>query len=346
MDNAYKLLYADAIRVTHGLVNLRDLAKVLSGEIEPEHVDFLAEFLNERASCCLLPNNYYFFPDAAPANEPAALKDLLEQQPQLAISFDVPYLPLGFHARLVHTLFSGYLQSTTNIWRHGFIMQTKDTQAIVQYQLRKSRVELVLTGELAGFSELLSVFLNEFKKLVASEQIQPSVKIHKDLFSVHSTERLIKVLETIQNYDQLIEEVKAMAAKESHIHYAGDHIENKGGAGSNFATKSENFSQSSNVQYVEVSANQRQQLTLLMDELLKAQPKGKDLVTIGTVQEALESPNEPKSKSLLSKVWGGVKDVGVFTKETGIPIAEKVIEHKDTILSVVSAGIAAASSIT
>jgi hypothetical protein len=309
-------------------------------------VDFLAEFLNERASCCLLPNNYYFFPDAAPPNEPAALKDLLEQQPQLAISFDVPYLPLGFHARLVHALFSRYLQSTTNIWRHGFIMQTKDTQATVQYQLRKSRVELVLTGELAGFSELLSAFLNEFKKLVSSEQIQPSVKIHKDLFSVHSTERLIRVLETIQNYDQLIEEVKAMAAKESHIHYAGDHIENKGGAGSNFATKSEKFSQNSHVQYVEVSADQRQQLTLLMDELLKAQPKGKDLVTIGTVQEALDSPNEPKSKSLLSKIWNGVKDVGVFTKETGIPIAEKVIEHKDTILSVVSAGIAAASSIT
>ena len=44
-------------------------------------------------------------------------------------------------------------------------------------------------------------------------------------------------------------------------------------------------------------------------------------------------------------VWSGVKDLGVFTKDTLIPIAEKVAEHKEAIIGSVAASVAAVKTI-
>lgn len=68
-----------------------------------------------------------FFPDAAAANEPPIVKQLLQQPEKLSLRFDLAYLPLGLHARLVQALFKPQqtiaIQETQAIWRQCFILK-------------------------------------------------------------------------------------------------------------------------------------------------------------------------------------------------------------------------------
>lgn len=66
VDNAYQLLYADALRTAGGVADMAMLEQALEGKEDAEHVEYLVEFLNERALCCTLDDGRYFFPDAAP----------------------------------------------------------------------------------------------------------------------------------------------------------------------------------------------------------------------------------------------------------------------------------------
>jgi hypothetical protein len=163
----------------------------------------------------------YFFPDAAPADELPEASELLKEKARgLVIRFDLPYLPLGFHAALVHRLFvPGGISSTDDIWRQGFILRKNDSRAVVHYLSRKSVVEVVLVGEWRDFSELLNTLLVNLKSVLAEgkggireEQIYPSVVLDQHVFSVHSAEQLVKVLGNINGYGQLLQEVKNMAA--------------------------------------------------------------------------------------------------------------------------------------
>lgn len=356
VDHAYRLLHGKKLREQQGLADVRVLAAELADSVEPEQMGYLSDFLHDRELCCLLTNEQYFFPDAAASNEPSQVRELLKRQPRVTLYFDLPYLPLGFHARLVHKLFNKGsdtgIHKVDAIWRHGFIVDNPQASALVQYHLRKASVEMILIGKASVFVKLFQTFYPAFKAAVISESgiqeknIHLSVVFHGKPFAIHSSADFISALKSIHTIEDLTKEVAKMAAKETN-YYAGDHIENMGGAGSNFAIKSEHFSQSSHVQYAEINQDQRQQLALLVNELFKhaAQLEGEKLVALGATKSALEKPDAPQSKALLSKVWSGVKDLGVFTKDTLIPIAEKVAEHKEAIIGIVAASAAAVKPI-
>lgn len=186
VDSSYELLYSPVLRDANGVLPLKSLQQAFSGKIERAHLKYLIGFLEERSVCRKLENNEYFFPDATKADEPPEIKNLLAEANQLTLRFDLPYLPMGFHARLVHRLFVPHndvgIISTDDIWRQGFILRARDSQAVVQYSLRKSVIELTLIGNLKGFSELLREFYINLKAVVVNaangikvEQINPSV---------------------------------------------------------------------------------------------------------------------------------------------------------------------------
>jgi pyrroloquinoline quinone (PQQ) biosynthesis protein C len=320
--------------------------------VEPEQVGFLIDFLKERHLCCDLQDGQYFFPDAAAANEPPIVKQLLQQPEKLSLRFDLAYLPLGLHARLVQALFKPQqtiaIQETQAIWRQGFILKTSKAKAIVQYLLHRASVEITLVGDLSDFAKLLKKLYESLKELVITENVPASQHIYpyvanetQQLFSVHSAEALIKVLASVSSYEQLFEQVKAMSGQE--IHYHNKVIQNTGGEHSHFATDSHHFNQQTTIQTVELTANERQQLTEVVKSLLQTigQLSPAQITAVAKVNEALAS-NQPEHKSLIATVWNGLKSMLDVTK-TGTEISSFVLEHKEAIMAAITAATSAMS---
>ncbi|MBU0653524.1 MAG: hypothetical protein KJ914_00140 [Gammaproteobacteria bacterium] len=343
VDNAYAVLYSPLLREANGVLKLKDLQREFKGQIETRHMTHLVEFLQMRSLCRKLAGgDGYFFPDAAPADELPEASELLKYTKGLVIRFDLPYLPLGFHAALVHRLFApDGISDTGDIWRQGFILRKSESRAVVHYLTRKSVVELVLAGEWQDFAGLLNTVLVNLKavllegKGIREEHIVPSVVLDKEVFSVHSAERLVDVLGQINSYGQLIREVKAMAGK----------INVNVGDGSQVAIDAHNVTQKYNSDNttLEINADQRQQIAVIVGELLKQAGNlpAQQIIAVGEVKAALEdTEDKPEARNLLGKVWNGLKEVMDLTK-TGTDIAVFVLEHQAAIAGAITMAVAA-----
>lgn len=345
VDNAYAVLYSPLLREAKGVLKLKTLQREFKGQIQNQHMTHLVEFLQMRSLCRkLASDDGYFFPDAAPSDELPEASQLLGGKVQgLVIRFDLPYLPLGFHAALVHRLFvpgGDGISSTEDIWRQGFILRQNHSRAVIHYLTRKSVVELALAGDWQDFAGLLNTVLVNLKavllegKGIREEQIVPSVVLDQQVFSVHSAERLVEVLGQINSYGQLIREVKAMAGK----------INVNVGDGSQVAIDAHNVTQKyhSDNTAVEVTADQRQQMAVIVDELLKQAGSlpAKEIIAVGQVKEALEDvDSKPESRKLLGSVWNGLKEVLGVTKTT-TDIAKFAMEHHAEIATAITAALA------
>ncbi len=340
VDNAYAVLYSPLLREAKGVLKLKDLQREFKEQIETRHMTHLVEFLQMRSLCRKLAGgDGYFFPDAAPADELAEASELLKYTKGLVIRFDLPYLPLGFHASLVHRLFvPGGISNTDDIWRQGFILRKDHSHAVVHYLTRKSVVELVLAGEWQDFAGLLNTVLVNLKavllegKGIREEHIVPSVVLDKQVFSVHSAERLVDVLGQINSYGQLIREVKAMASTGNISVTNGQVI-----IGDNNIQKSH-----SDNTMLDITNDQRQQIATIVGSLLKdaGSLAPSDLLAVAKVNEALAAPEDkPEARNLLGKVWHGLKEVVDVTK-TGTDIAGFVLEHQAAIAGAITTAVA------
>lgn len=349
VDNAYAVLYSPLLRVAKGVLKLKDLQREFKGKIKTQHMTHLVEFLQMRSLCRKLASgDGYFFPDAAPADElPEASELLREKAKGLVIRFDLPYLPLGFHAALVHRLFvPGGISSTDDIWRQGFILRKDHSRAVVHYLTRKSVVELALAGEWQDYAGLLNTALVNLKavllegKGIREEQIVPSVVLDQQVFSVHSAERLVGVLGQINNRPQLVEEIKAMAAGRVSNYYGSTHNEGDG----QFVTQSHDveMNQFQDKSQNTITADQRQQIAVIVGELLKQASNlpAQQIIAVGRVREALEeAESKPEARNLLGKVWNGLKEAVDVTK-TGTDIAGFVLEHQAAIAGAITTAVA------
>ncbi|MDQ5770005.1 COR domain-containing protein [Thiothrix subterranea] len=357
VDNAYQLLYSPILRQANGILNLTALEQVFAGKVDEDHVEYLVSFLNERSLCIRLQDNgKYFFPDATRADEPLSVSELLNQQNKLTLRFDVPYLPLGFHARLVHKLFVPHsevgIHDPQDIWRQGFILRAGITsQAVVHYLLRKNVIEMVLTGDLKAFSALLREFYTHLKAVLVSpngirpEQIHPSVLFNQQSFSVHSGEGLVKVLAQIDSYDQLFQEIRNMASTVHNEYHERVYNTEVTGDGQN-AIGSENitmnqFIDKSNIQ---VTADQRQIISSVLDEMLRHKANLSDdvLEAVYDVRKEVKAdekqPTE-KSQSVLGRLWGGIRELTNVAKDM-TDVGGFVVEHQAAIGTAVTAAAA------
>lgn len=178
VDRAYELLYSDTLRDNKGKLDLFDFDECFAAAPTAEQQNKLLSFLNHRSLCFKLPESgEYFFPDAATADEPETVADLLKQEKRLQIRFDLPYLPLGFHTRLVKPLFNQQagIKNSQHIWRQGFITQLADSYAVVQYLLRKSSIEITLIGNPEHYATLLDKFYAALSSALAESKtrLQP-----------------------------------------------------------------------------------------------------------------------------------------------------------------------------
>ncbi len=222
VTKAYAILSSKVLRQANGLLKLAALQEAFKNQIERKYIKFLVELLQTRLLCRKVEfDNCYFFPDAAPTNEPATLNDLLQQENKLSLRFDLDHLPLGLHAHLVHHLFKPHcdiaIKNVQSIWRHGFILQSSKAQAIVQYILPKSSIEFIMLGDVKEFASLVGTFYRELKNNVTTKETIKPNHIHafvcgdtNQLFAVHSAQELVKVLEQVTDYDQLFEVVRKM----------------------------------------------------------------------------------------------------------------------------------------
>lgn len=340
VDNAYQILYSRELRDNDGVLPLSKLEQVFKGMPE-NHLEYLVRFLQDRHLCRQLEElgGDYFFPDATNADEPAEVSQLLGQEVKLSLHFDLPYLPLGFHARLVHRLFAPDndvgIRLPRDIWRQGFILRGRHSHAVVQYQLRKSVIEMNLTGNLQEFASLLDVFYVNMKAVMASsngikeEQIYTSVLYNQQLFSVRSGKDLIDVLGGIKSFNEIIRRVGDMAAR---INVTGNEAP--------VIIGDQNRYQSPNIT-ITVSADQRQIINSLLDEMLRHEIDFSDnvLEAFTVIQQALkadaEKPTE-KTQSMLGRVWNGLKELTGFTAHAA-DITEFVLGHKDAIAGVLAA---------
>lgn len=346
VDNAYQLLYSPILRQANGILNLTELEQVFAGKVDEDHVEYLVSFLNERSLCIRLQDNgKYFFPDATRADEPLLVSELLNQQNKLMLRFDLPYLPLGFHARLVHKLFVPHsevgIHDPQDIWRQGFILRADTTsQAVVHYLQRKNVIEMVLTGDLKAFSALLREFYTHLKAVLVSpngirpEQIHPSVLFNQQSFSVHSGEDLVNVLAQINSYDQLFQEVRKMAST-GNINVTNGQVII--GDGNIQKSHSDNTT-------ITVTADQRQIISSVLDEMLRHKAHLSDdvLEAVYDVRKAVKAdekqPTE-KSQSVLGKLWGGLRELTNIAKDM-TDVGGFVVEHQAALGTAVTAAAA------
>lgn len=360
VDQAYKLIYSKQLKdEAQGILAYDGLEDIFEDELTKQYVGDLLGFLQYRSLCRKLDNiNKYFFPDAAPANEPKQATQLLRTQSALRLSFDLPYLPLGFHARLVNQLFNPNqtvtIQNTTDIWRQGFILRKAESQAVVHYLLRKNTIEVVFVGAFKDFGALLDTLYVQLKNVLISknalreDQIQPFVSWDQQIFSVHSTSDFIDVLKRLKHYDQLIGEVKKMASKVTNNYGDTFHNDLGNSQGAQINNKSDYATQNNKFETL-VNTDQRQIISNIFDELYKHKDQldSKVVRVVRSVQNVLEEDAEQptqETQSKLSKVTDAMGKVVDLTDKS-IDVATKVADKWPAITSAL-AGIGTALGIS
>lgn len=346
VDYAYALVSSPLLREQKGIINLKQLKLFFRDKVKTVHIKHLFAFLLERSLCTKLQGSTeYFFPDASTPNEIPEATKIFKEKDNIVIRFSLPCLPLGLHARLVHNLFvpncDVFIRDVGDIWRHGFILRKNGSTAVIHYLQRKNVIELVLSGSLTefngvNFSDLLNTFYVNLKSVISAgsvislSNIEPFVILKEDVFSVHNAHSLVKVLEKIHNYEQLIDEVSKMSGDTIY----NTNVNNGGQAviGGEHATMSQtNFVASANL-----STDQRQQVAAFLEDLLKESSKlsGTEIAAAGKVKDAVNKSG-PDSENLVLRVAKGINELAGFAKEKGIPLTKFVIENKEKLASLI-----------
>lgn len=350
IEYAYILVNSKELQDNHGIAPKRLLQRILKEKVEINEINLLIQFLQSRHLCRKLNNNQYFFPDSAPSNEPAEVQLIQSKKKILALRFDLPFLPLGTHARLIHELFNTddavNIPDTNAIWRQGFVLQSAETQASVQYQWRKSCIDIRMAGDVKRFADMLTAFHNALNAVLKDgclkkTDVQPYVVYDKgQVYSIHSSEALAEKLREITHINQLFPKVQEMAAKKI-VNISEGGTYNEGGNQSNFATHSKSFSQNSQPQTLSIHEQENLQNIIKalrgnLDSLNTEQQ-----ISVLQTQKALENPQDEKSTQLLERVYQGLLEnidgLATFTKDKAIPIADYVIKNKETLTAAATA---------
>ena len=349
VKHAYDLIHSKALRDAEACASKITLQRMLKEKISLEEANFLIQFLESHQLCQKLDNNEYFFPDSAPANEQVAVREIQNEKEALALRFDLPFLPLGIHTRFIHQLFKAgstvRIPHTQSIWRQGFLLECGGARASVQYQWRKSRIEIRMAGKVEHFTDILEAFDTALDTVLKNgvlqrKEIQPYVVYDYDnkesVYSIHSSAELTEKLRGIKHIRQLFPEVKKMAGSQTTI--------NNYGASQNSIGDYNTNTQQNHQPHTEVTTDQRQQIATIVSELLKdaGTLPTDQLVAVTEVKKALEAPSEDnQARNLLGTVWTGINEIADFTKDKAMPIADFAIEHKESLGAALIAATAA-----
>jgi hypothetical protein len=121
------------------------------------------------------------------------------------------------------------------------------------------------------------------------------------------------------------------------------------GDGSQVAIDAHNVTQKYNADNntMEITQDQRQQLAVLINELIKnvGGLPTQQAIDVLEVKKALEDKeNKPESRNLLGKVWNDLKEVVDLTK-TGTDIVSFALEHQAAIAGAMTTAVAAAKAL-
>jgi len=358
IDNSYNILYSSILRNNNGFINEDDIDHIIFVN-EESHLEYLFNFLENQQVCVKIKHNNtvsYFFPDAAAYSEPITVSSLIENH-SLSIRFDLPYLPIGIHSRLVYQLFSplpqASIKSNKDVWREGFILSYNNSHAIVLYYFRKSSINIHLSGNTEDFNHILSTFYETFnyeviKKQHNSNNIYTSVLYDNSYFNIESMTDLISLLSNIKSLDGLISEILKMT-KSSNTYIKNNTI---------FRNDGDVVSTKINEGIISLSKDTQlngtqfpKEKLLVVEHLLEKIMLGNisllssDTEKINTIKKIkeeidkespkLENIKTKESKELFKIIWNGLNEVSSFANNT-MTASDWIIKNKAAIATILS----------
>ncbi len=341
VDNTYLLLHQLREKATNGLADENVVDEIIDTDGN-DYTEKLLNFLQDRKLCYLVDTNkkkQYFFPDASSTNEPAKAERILKEENKIQCYFNLPYMPLGLHARLVSEFsladngicIQYHDGDTQDVWREGFIVSNQDnsTQAMVSYHCRKAYVDFTYTGE---FNKAMVVFQKLYEKLLACFNGKKSLAVSlilsdKDEKSHYNMalEEFIDFMENIEGYkafrDGLLR-LEGKGMKESASFSIGD-ISN-----SPIQIHSPNSVQVAN--YVLTDAETKQ-LKEVINELLAEKDRfeeseQKTLAVIKDIVDKDEKERSEDEQGVITTFWQKLQEMTSFSSNT-IKISEWLIDE-------------------
>lgn len=351
VDNAYRLLYLPELRDANGVMRLSELESLLKDAVREDDLEYLVRFLQERHLCHQLHemNGSFFFPDAANSNEPKDVGVLYSESCRLTLRFDLPYFPLGLHARLVHKLFLSehnvHILQHQDIWREGFILRTEGGWAAVGYRYRRSAIELTMAGNISTFASIFRRFNDSLVDVMISGPTVSRNKVYISLLhdqkviSVQSDDALIDFLRGIDHYNDLIRRVNEMSEK-GHIIVKGNH--NVVGGSCNIVGNSNSstvrtYSSDFNIA---PAAEQLQSLDSILDAVLRRENiySAEAVAAASTLKRiiaAKEDDQTRETKVALARVWNELRKLTGFSADLA-EIGGFVLNHAPAISAIIT----------
>jgi len=181
-DGIYPLLRAGQNRGSDGILELKDISRVLNTKQYPEDKhEFLISLMEKFKLCFLLPgrtgkSKQWLVPELLGENQPD-IKQVLEA-PALGFRYQYEVLPESILPRFI---VQTHMHSGTNPqwrWRTGVVLDWEDCRAVVRADNRERRIDIRVSGPTKRRRELLAIIRdrfaeqhNELKGVVFSERI-------------------------------------------------------------------------------------------------------------------------------------------------------------------------------
>ncbi|PID37771.1 MAG: hypothetical protein CR966_00525 [Pseudomonadales bacterium] len=341
VDHTYLLLHQLREKATNGLADENMIDEIIDTDGD-DYTEKLLNFLQDRKLCHLVSTDkkkQYFFPDASSTNEPKKAEKILQEENKIQCCFNLPYMPLGLHARLVSDFsladkkgicIQYHDGNTQDVWREGFIVSNQDNsiQAMVSYYYRKSYVDFTYTGE---FKHATIVFQKLYDKLLASFNGKKSLAVSlilsdKDEENHYNMtlEEFIDFMQEVKGYkefrDSLLK-LEGKSMKESASISIGD-VSN-----SPIQIHSPNSVQVAN--YVLTDAETKQ-LKDVINELLAEKDKFKESEqkTLEVIKQIVDKDEKERSEDeqgVITRFWKKLQELTSFSSNT-IKISEWLVD--------------------
>ncbi len=175
----YTILNAPLLAERAGVIAVADLAKMLDRKDYPsERHGFLLELMRKFELCFRFPEDdrdeRYLIPELLPKDQPDEAADF---RPEDCLNFRYlyPVLPEGLVPRFIvrtHVLSEGLPR-----WRTGVILAFEGNRALVKADKAERRVEVSVTGPVAGRRRLLAIIRSDFDRIHRSYKFEPEALV-------------------------------------------------------------------------------------------------------------------------------------------------------------------------
>lgn len=355
IESAYRLINSALLRDNNGVITqhevVRNIGTLFDGPtdltVKAEHIERLFQFISEIGQCTKVSDQEYLFPDAASFNEPSYPEFYIYNENSVEILFDLPYFPIGLHAKLV----SG-LNNTHNLaiiskltWREGFVLHHREGEnalapiATVQYVIRTGSVHVEsLSVEHQWFSHALMSIKSNLENILSKLHLEIPVKTYRlDKHGVISGIDLKSLPEQLKKGSN---NFFFNTVKGDQVGTKIKNSMNKSPGASQVAGQGNTVNQ--NTQLTSFDSNSAEALSTIVTQLLtdKVSLEANDLLVVAQVNKALNDDDQ----SILATVWEKVQNAAGALADSATVI-QFALDNKGATIAAMSSAIGIAHTL-